>query len=1006
MDELILQTRRENLNEINRILRDTNGIDLNTAKDGRKVLADALEAKKVSVLEAFLECKRVSLDDWIVSYERGLARKQDCISLACIRRLKRKDLDHSTNPIFFAIELESVAKFNLLARNGANLNCRTPNTDMTPLMCACWIGNGAMIRAVVRAGFNYNPNEANKFGKTALDYLGESGKLKDPWFCSKGARRERMGRKKFDLKLLDWLYVNADCFKTRHLTRLLLHVIDEISPEIHFCRLASMESSTTPLKHLTPQMLAIQENFIGRCLLNAACNDLNTQKTTNQHMSAFLYLTECASSMQQFSAMMEHLKVSLPDFKDYLKFSKTNNIARIHAILSRHPEYREIFFDFFKRKDEFWNGFIALFGAGRSWACNEKSLYFREYIKPLIAHENRAHLKYLSHTEKKFDIKKLSSDFQAANVNINDQFTARYMLYLWCITTNNNKSAEWLRNEWMLPISDEWIRKYFELLVEKRVLKGIKILIENGHYKLSQEDKNELAFKLDCREQSFYDFFCRNGVNFDTPNAQGQYPIQFYLQKGWLESAVLCPRPYATSKSSRNTNDEGLVITKMAMKSVTMNSAKKLYVIQKAFFKMEDYLSQDSDGNTIFHLIPQKKYMIELLRRIYGVHCDSKKGFGFLFTIKNRKGLCAFDILLRRKQTLELILSLASFLKFEDFQLFLDNLDHWRPNFFFCLFIRPGFGPLLLHYAKDIFTCTYLVHKYKLSGDYRIVSLYGKVYTPIWEALSQNRERKAKLFLSLNSQELQSCDPVAFCSMITGRRCKSHRFWIKKICKGADEVVTTLRQLLSLCKSISFGLIVCSLLESFDLSTRQWTEIAFLLCSVKEEVCTLEETLKKNADPTMPIDASGRCLIDELVYRRRKIYFDTSVIDPKRILHARCPDNTPVFSGLDWEIVKKDWAGLIDKFPDLERLLYFGFDSLKQFDEVDFLEVLGATDRCCICHGDFQLDEYLSFLPCKHLFHLDCLYAYEIQAKVTQCPYCRAAIGKDDTYTDASSDGE
>ncbi|KAK4770696.1 hypothetical protein SAY87_031228 [Trapa incisa] len=59
---------------------------------------------------------------------------------------------------------------------------------------------------------------------------------------------------------------------------------------------------------------------------------------------------------------------------------------------------------------------------------------------------------------------------------------------------------------------------------------------------------------------------------------------------------------------------------------------------------------------------------------------------------------------------------------------------------------------------------------------------------------------------------------------------------------------------------------------------------------------------------------------------------------------------------------------------------------------VVFDEELGRKDsQCCVCLGEFQMEEQLLQMPsCKHVFHVDCIHHW-LHASST-CPLCRCTV--------------
>lgn len=63
----------------------------------------------------------------------------------------------------------------------------------------------------------------------------------------------------------------------------------------------------------------------------------------------------------------------------------------------------------------------------------------------------------------------------------------------------------------------------------------------------------------------------------------------------------------------------------------------------------------------------------------------------------------------------------------------------------------------------------------------------------------------------------------------------------------------------------------------------------------------------------------------------------------------------------------------------------------KQFEDVE------QTPSCSICLCEFEEKECVKRLPCKHLFHSDCIDLWLVESKAT-CPICRQGIFEDDDW--------
>ena len=52
-----------------------------------------------------------------------------------------------------------------------------------------------------------------------------------------------------------------------------------------------------------------------------------------------------------------------------------------------------------------------------------------------------------------------------------------------------------------------------------------------------------------------------------------------------------------------------------------------------------------------------------------------------------------------------------------------------------------------------------------------------------------------------------------------------------------------------------------------------------------------------------------------------------------------------------------------------------------------------CEEKCTICMGSMEENEFVSELKCSHTFHTDCIKPY-LKEYTYKCPVCRAEVGK------------
>ncbi len=300
---------------------------------------------------------------------------------------KRGNLDFHTNALFLAIDLGSVEKLKLLIKRGVKFECKTPKTDLTPLMFACWKGNLEIIKSLVEAGLAFDPNEKNNIGKTALDYWNDEPPSQPSWFVS---GNEKAKAKQFSLSTLAYLYNAAKCTVSSSFGRLLLKCLSGNEADEQLLAGLLLDEPEAGNESLAPLMLAAKEsNFrVVERLIKAGAE---LKKKDAYGMSTFVYVAECEATLEQFHAILSRIQFTLDDFKNYLRLGKKKTLCKIHAMVKVNSELKIVFEDYYRTRPDHFE-LLELLQRG-DWKI--LTAHFKEYLTPFFLVDQKAFADYV-----------------------------------------------------------------------------------------------------------------------------------------------------------------------------------------------------------------------------------------------------------------------------------------------------------------------------------------------------------------------------------------------------------------------------------------------------------------------------------------------------------------------------------------------------------------------------------------------------------------------------------
>ena len=91
-------------------------------------------------------------------------------------------------------------------------------------------------------------------------------------------------------------------------------------------------------------------------------------------------------------------------------------------------------------------------------------------------------------------------------------------------------------------------------------------------------------------------------------------------------------------------------------------------------------------------------------------------------------------------------------------------------------------------------------------------------------------------------------------------------------------------------------------------------------------------------------------------------------------------DTNPIMYGIFLLFIGTSILKICHKYTNKKRLLYGGLTSDKVF----------IDKECIICLKEFESKDNVKVLPCKHVYHKDCILKW--MDKTKECPKCRTQI--------------
>ncbi len=960
------------MDAVRQILSQNLDLNLNTAIDGRKILADAIEAKNSGILAAILETKRVDLNGWVVSFQHPLERPQDCFSFKCLKSLRNRSKDHSISPVFMAIELGHTEKLQLLAFHGADLlSRRTPSSDMTPLMYACWIKSFEGIKSILRITNARRINVKNRHGKCALDYLFEAAPERDFWFVLHGKLPETAGRgREFKtqietMEIVAFCYHHARCFFSNEngsifLMKSLDHAIKYRQATfgltkllVNDCKVA-FDKPEASMNGMTPLMLAMKSKSLPtvKVLIEAGAS---MQAKDASGKSVFVYCCENWPSAD-FPQIFKEFKIIPDDCLDFLKICEHKRIHIFSAILGRSTLFWPLVKQYFSTHG--WSLFFAMFF---DWKFSVRSEIFQKYLQPLFMRNYNLIAEFFKHY--------LSTGWTSLSSIIEELYAARMFDLLAAIHASRNElyrvACLFFPMQEIKFITKHWrnqLTKSADIADEKDLFKVRSCIVAGAlSYPIREEEKIDLSIKLKSECQSL----------FTTPRDS----FKFYAQTGNADGVEnLFVRDFVAD------DKEKFSAIKLAA------SGKHWLLATKIAQKLTNKLYVDEDGNTILHLIPLYKTSIQLFRS------GRSQLLWALFGARNGTGRLPFDLQLcfHKSHGIGLILILIKFLPFNCFLAALEMMETLHPGYFLTTLV-PKYGALLLCHARTFECCEFFVSVCKISIDSRVVSLYGEVYTP--SAIALSRKKTCTKTLELLQVDSNLIDSTSFCKLMVGNHFIPSKKWFNRTFHDAETVFLVLKSFLQLDEH-ERALKFCSIAlksDKFKFSSGQLASLASQAHDCGSSAL-LELLLRKAAiDFNFQLNDAGYSVIDAFLGKMELKSKHLNIIktfDLQRVVRLLNPDGSLVLARTSSFPINNEI--IMQAFPQLTQLLRFGIESLRSVSEVDPSQVFGCFETCAICKCDFEESEALTLLTCKHLFHNQCLY--EATRNSFCCPYCRKNI--------------
>lgn len=171
--------------------------------------------------------------------------------------------------------------------------------------------------------------------------------------------------------------------------------------------------------------------------------------------------------------------------------------------------------------------------------------------------------------------------------------------------------------------------------------------------------------------------------------------------------------------------------------------------------------------------------------------------------------------------------------------------------------------------------------------------------------------------------------------------------------------------------------------EMIEEEEKESTEINNTINNIKEELNTITQELDeiKNNIQQKTNEINAR-------KRRRALnrLFTNNILSMlfESLLQQREEDEYPNVDNMTYE----ELLALEEKMGNVSK----GLDEeiSKKIKVKKYKNNIYEDDKCVICQFEFKNDESIKLLPCKHIFHIECIDEWLKNQKI--CPYCKSEI--------------
>ncbi len=951
--ELMNETRWNNIERVKELLKNPE-LDLNVAVDGRRAIADAIQAQDISMLAAYLDSGKVDLSLWIASFdslEQRDAKPFECFSIQCMKEQKKKHVDTTISALMFAIEWGDSKKFKMLLKHGADPLEVTCKGKQSVLSRICSHGNHDMLKDLVAKRVQLDFTEENCFGKSALKAL--IARKKDPKkshffyydFCNE-ATKEKVGEDEY-LLILEYVLLST---RKATIVDSSVDIVPLIIEAIEDQRCMMTEKLAESLLSVMPKNKF--RDFNGESLILAARKGLiemmkfmtlkgaSVNAADAHGKTAFVYLLEKIGNFVNIEGFGFEA-----DFTSYLLTSSCKNIRVVCEWISRKPELRRLFEEHYWQVG--WDSMLELFKGEYS---AELVTCFDDYIFPLL--QNEAFVKELPLLVLKspqVSFKAFIDKLIAAKENglLRSWISRAESLIPIAIENKNINAAIFLIDSWHVDVTAQFDGKVpLYLAAEKSDCNTLQRLLAVA--KPNSFDKAILAHHLRHSPCNCIELFA---TSFDfVKKISRKNAIEVYKQNGLTE---LVNKLTPAASKPQNKRNAAVANLTSANQQPSIETARVEQTVIQAI------LSGESNE--------WKK-----LKPI--IHDHSEQFLESCFK-QSASGVSPIDQAKKNKiRLIKLFASLSKYAKADYFECFISNFEACFPGVFERFVKR--YGAYLIVSSCNFLVTHLLMSKYKIPIDARVHSFQGDYSFP------------ARVFKhgfnSLNAVFLANFD-VNFAQLNYGNQSlrKSFKFskkhqpnlsLMKRFTEVGDQDLVAV--LIETCKAS--GTINVELFKNVD-----WTLIAKnirLLPANLVKLITLL-ALRGGVDPLLK---NGK-----KTWLTHYFYGNCTFEDCKLLKNAGVQACQLIAltddSGKKYFERNTRYGNIEDAFPNFSD--YRNCD-WKPFNQVNLRKVVSDAYSCMICRSEYQAEESVLLLPCKHMFHFECLLPLKQRSNWGYCPYC------------------